>query len=106
MSLNAELIAGFSELVLNSRYDSPKPTPEFHHILWEYCCSRHPMVAVAAPRGHAKSTAGNFAYPLTALLFGYKDFCLILSNTERQAQSFLLSIYQFLIYNALIKEMF
>jgi len=106
VALTQELIASFSEAVLNSRYDSPKPTPDFHHLLWKYCCSKHKMVAVAAPRGHAKSTAGNFAYPLTAMLFGYKDFVLILSNTERQAQSFLLSIYQELIDNELVKSMF
>jgi len=106
MPLRPELIASFSEGVLNARYDSPKPTPDFHLKLWEYCCSPHKQVAVAAPRGHAKSTAGNFAYPLTSLLFGYKDFVLILSNTERQAQSFLMAIYQELVDNEILKEMF
>ena len=57
MELTSEVIYGFSNLLLSERYDDPVATPQFHKDLWELCCDPHPQVAIAAPRGHAKSTA-------------------------------------------------
>lgn len=51
VELDAALVHGTSELFLKSRYDSPQPTPAFHHKLWEACCSEATHVAIAAPRG-------------------------------------------------------
>lgn len=44
---------------------------------------------VAAPRGHAKSTNFTFKDSLHAVLYGYKHYILILSDTSDQAEGFL-----------------
>ena len=45
--------------------------------------------AVAAPRGHAKSTVMSLQNVLHAALYGYKRYILLVSDTEAQAVSFL-----------------
>jgi predicted phage terminase large subunit-like protein len=45
--------------------------------------------AVAAPRGHAKSTNFTFKDDLHAILYGYKHYILILSDSSEQAEGFL-----------------
>lgn len=45
--------------------------------------------AVAAPRGHAKSTNLTFKDGLHAVLYGYKHYILILSDSSDQAEGFL-----------------
>jgi predicted phage terminase large subunit-like protein len=45
--------------------------------------------AVAAPRGHAKSTNFTFKDNLHAVLYGYKHYILILSDSSDQAEGFL-----------------
>lgn len=44
---------------------------------------------VAAPRGHAKSTNLTFKDDLHAILYGYKHYILILSDSTDQAEGFL-----------------
>ena len=44
---------------------------------------------VAAPRGHAKSTNFTFKDSLHAMLYGYKHYILILSDSTEQAEGFL-----------------
>ncbi len=102
MKITPELIRGFSETVLNARYDNPQPTPDCHSEFWEYACSDRRKVAIAAPRGHAKSTAITLAYALTELIFGDKGFLLIISDTEDQAAAFLQNIASELIDNELL----
>lgn len=46
-------------------------------------------LAVAAPRGHAKSTLMGLQNVLHAALYGYKKYILLISDTESQAVSFL-----------------
>lgn len=48
--------------------------------------------AVAAPRGHAKSTVMSLKNVLHAALYGYKQYILLLSDTETQAAGFLEAI--------------
>lgn len=48
--------------------------------------------AVAAPRGHAKSTVMSLKNVLHAALYGYKQYILLISDTETQASGFLESI--------------
>lgn len=45
--------------------------------------------AIAAPRGHAKSTSFTFKDALHAVLYGYKRYILIISDTGEQAEEFL-----------------
>lgn len=104
--LTSEIIFGFQGTLLASGYDSPQPTPDFHKELWELACSDYPRVAIAAPRGHAKSTAMTHAYVLANVLFRHKSFVLIVSNTEGQASQFLGDIKKELAENEDLRELF
>ena len=88
--LDAQTIRGFVMGMLAVKYDRPKPIPEFHDLMWEDACDlEEPLVAEAAPRGHAKSTSITFAYLLAMMLFRVRDFALLVSDTEGQAVEFL-----------------
>ena len=89
MALTAGEIYGFSESLLKSRFDDPQPTPDFHFELWELCCDPHPFVSIAAPRGHAKSTAITHSYVLAEVCFRESSYVMIVSDTEEQAELFL-----------------
>lgn len=89
VQLDAQLVHGIADLFLKSRFDKPQPTPPFHDEMWNLCCSNHKYVAIAAPRGHAKSTAITHSYLLSALLFRTRKFALLISDTEGQAVQFL-----------------
>lgn len=87
--VDSHLVEGFMETFLHADLDQPKITPEFHRELWRLFCSDELYVAVAAPRGHAKSTAGTHAFSLASLIFGADDFCLLVSATEGLAAAHL-----------------
>ena len=87
--IDADVIDGITLGLLAAKYDNPKPIPAFHQEMWELCCSDNPKVAIAAPRGHAKSTAITHAYILSCMLLRIKRFCLLVSDTEGQAAEFL-----------------
>lgn len=104
--LTAEVIQGFSESILALRYDDPKPTPLHHLEMWGLCCSEEPQVAIAAPRGSAKSTAITFAYVLAAVLFREHQHVLIISANEELAAGFLNDIKIELAENEVLQEVF
>ena len=87
--LTAAVLEGFVNSILRKNFDSPSDTPDFHREMWELFCSDHKQVAIAAPRGHAKSTAGTHAYTLAATLFRESDYVLVVSDTVSQAVQFL-----------------
>ena len=87
--LTANTIAGFVRTVLSSKFDGATESPDFHKEMWEMFCSKHPQVAIAAPRGHAKTTGGTVSYGLATLLFRERRFMLLVSDTEAQAMMFL-----------------
>lgn len=87
--LTKDVIAGFVRTVLSSKFDGATESPAFHKEMWEMFCSKHPQVAVAAPRGHAKTTGGTVSYGLATLLFRERKFMLLVSDTEAQAMMFL-----------------
>lgn len=62
--------------------------------------------AIAAPRGHAKSTNFTFKDSLHAILYAYKHYILILSDSSEQAEGFLSDIRVELEENGIIKEDF
>ena len=86
-----------------------RPSPEFHRELdaiWRQgvlkgrypltpadtkAISRLPGVrrAVAAPRGHAKSTNLTFKGTMHSTLYGYKHYPIIISDSSEQAEGFL-----------------
>jgi predicted phage terminase large subunit-like protein len=89
LKLSADVIQGFVGSVLASRFDGQAASPPFHRECWELCCSPEKYVAIAAPRGHAKSTAVTLGYGLATLLFRERKFMLLVSDTESQASLFL-----------------
>lgn len=89
MKLTAEVVAGFVGGVLAGRFDGQSSTPDFHKECWDLCSSDEKFVAIAAPRGHAKSTAVTLGYGLATLLFRQRKFMLLVSDTESQASLFL-----------------
>ena len=92
VELTAELIHGFAGALLSKRYDKATPTPKLHLELWDVCCSPKPLVAIAAPRNHAKSTSITHAYTLANVLFRKRKFVVLVSDTETQAVDFLREI--------------
>jgi len=89
---NAALVESFAGVFLSPRYDEPKPTPRFHREGWELYCSDAPLVGLAAPRGHAKSTAFTHDFALAAVLFRWEPHVLVVSATEKLSLSHLADI--------------
>lgn len=106
MTVNAEVINGFSVGLLAAKYDNPKPIPHFHDEMWEECCKPIHKLVIAAPRGHAKSTAITHAFILAMVLFRVKAFVLLVSDTEGQAVEFLGDIKAELTGNNTLKNTF
>jgi predicted phage terminase large subunit-like protein len=106
MKLTPEIVHGLVESVLSKGFDEPAPTPEFHLELWKEACSDHQFIAIAAPRRHAKTTAGTIAYGLAELLFRQRRFCVIVSDTETQAASFVQQMSMELQTNKELIELF
>jgi hypothetical protein len=106
MKITADVVAGFVGSVLASRFDGQAASPPFHRECWELCCSDHKYVAIAAPRGHAKSTAITLGYGLATLVFRERKFMLIVSDTESQAAMFLQMMKQELTDNQELIDLF
>jgi predicted phage terminase large subunit-like protein len=106
MILTADVISGFSSSLLQKTFDSPVQSPACHKEWWELFCQPHPMVAIAAPRGHAKTTALTHTYTLAAVLFRERSYVLVVSDTISQAVQFLGDIKKELMENESIKSLF
>lgn len=89
VQLDRDVVGGFVNSVLAGRFDGQSESAEFHKECWDLCTGKDKYVAIAAPRGHAKSTAITFGYGLATLLFRERKFMLVVSDTESQASSFL-----------------
>lgn len=87
--LTPETVEGFVGSILAKKFDDPVKTPDFHKEGWKYFTSNNRMVALAAPRGHAKTTGMTVSYGLATLLFRERKFMLLVSDTESQAAMFL-----------------
>lgn len=106
ITFDAKLIKGFSDSLLRPRYDSPLETPRFHEELWELATQPDKLVAIAAPRAHAKSTSITHAYTLANICFRQRSFIIIISDTEAQASNFLGDIKAELTENEDLKSLF
>lgn len=104
--LTPEVVAGFVGSILAPTFEDKAAIPDFHQEMWQYCCSDHKFVAIAAPRGHAKSTAITLGYGLANLLFRERKFMLLVSDTEAQASLFLGNIKQQLQSNEALIDLF
>lgn len=106
VKLTADLIFGLAGALLSKTFDEPAPTPECHIEWWEMCCSKHKRVAIAAPRGHAKSTTITKCYTLASVLFRASDYVLVVSDTYNQACLFLGEIKRELTANEDLIDIF
>ncbi len=106
MQLDAQIIEGFVGSILAKKFDQPAPIPDCHREWWQLCTSPERFVAIAAPRGHAKSTAITHSYTLACLLFRQRQFALIVSDTETQAVLFLQDIKKELEDNEDLQTLF
>lgn len=105
IAITAEMVKGFVDVYLKERFDAAVGTPFFHLEMWDLCTSGGKYVALAAPRGHAKSTSITHAYTLTSVLMRQRDFVLILSDTWSQAVEFLRDLKTELMTNeGIIKD--
>lgn len=102
--LTADLIEGLVNGLLKKNFDSPAEIPECHREWWRMCCADRKFVAIAAPRGHAKSTAITHSFVVASILFRTRSFILVVSDTESQAVFFVEDIKkEFLDNEDLIK---
>lgn len=104
--LNAQMIYGFAASTLHHRFDQPKPTPDVHKEWWDLCCSEEALGAIAAPRGHAKSTTITHTFTIACIVFRERDHILIVSDTEGQAADFLGDIKREFLENEELSQLF
>jgi predicted phage terminase large subunit-like protein len=104
--LNADVVGGFVGSVLASKFDDAVATPAFHREGWQMFTSKDKMVALAAPRGHAKTTGMTVSYGLATLLFRERKFMVLVSDTESQAAMFLGYFMEQLQENTALVELF
>lgn len=83
--LTADRIEAFSGAYLSTRYDEPQPTPDCHREWWARYCSPARSAAIAAPRGHAKSTSLTHDYTLAMVLFRMVQYVIIVGASEEMA---------------------
>jgi len=106
VDINATLIEGFAGSLLSKRFDNPTKTPDCHREWWNLFCEPERYVALAAPRGHAKSTAITHVYTLATSLFRVSPFTVIVSDTETQSVQFLNDIKMELLDNEDLLSLF
>lgn len=104
--LNAEAVEGFVKSVLLPQFDDPAAIPDCHREWWEACCSDHKFVAIAAPRGFAKSTAITHSYVLAKVCFREAEFVVLVADTEAQSILFLNDIKRELLENENLRGLF
>ena len=106
MQVTPDMIQGFVSSILSQGFDGAVESPAFHREVWELCCSNHKHIAIAAPRGHAKSSAVTLGYGLSTLVFRERKFMLLVSDTEAQSALFLGNFKQALQENKDLVELF
>ncbi|MFA5346205.1 MAG: phage terminase large subunit [Candidatus Omnitrophota bacterium] len=85
-------------------------SPAFHEeicdVLMDMSKKRDGRFALAAPRGHAKSTLASFFYVMWSICYCKEHFILILSATANQSEKLLSSISTALETNRTLREDF
>lgn len=106
MIVTPEVMEGFVGSILSSKFDDAVKTPDFHREGWALFTGNDKMVALAAPRAHAKTTGMTVSYGLATLLFRERKFMLLVSDTESQAAMFLGYFKEQLQENQALIELF
>lgn len=106
----AELDIEYFGLAYFPEYIKP-PIPDFHKEIYNDLQDIANgkggyREVIAAPRGHAKTTLFDFLFPLWCILYGKKNFILIVSDSYNQAKEFLANIKNELEDNQGIKDDF
>jgi predicted phage terminase large subunit-like protein len=104
--LTADVVAGFSGSLLQKGFDNAVQSPECHLEWWTLMCSKYPFVAIAAPRGHGKTTAVSGSYVLANVCFRERSYVLLVSDTVSQAVQFLGDIKTQLLSNEQLRQLF
>ena len=106
--LGATSPQAFAEVYLKNNCSAPfsKMHLEMFQKLLDITKSRRAKVAIAAPRGHAKSTIVSLVYVLWCVLYDKEKLILIASNTTEQANTLLKDIKHQLRFNPLISSDF
>lgn len=100
------MIENFAGVFLSPRYDGLAATPQFHREAWAAYCSPDPLVDLAAPREHAKTTACAFVFILAESLFRVSDYTILVGSTEENAAEILSNIIEEVRENEDIREEF
>lgn len=87
--ISADTVHGFISSLLQKSFDSAVESPECHMEWWKLFCEKRSLVAIAAPRNHAKSTALTFGWTMAQLCFRERSYAIIVSDTVAQAVQFL-----------------
>ncbi len=91
-------------------HHTPLPPSPMHAVLYELAReasgSRGRRIAIAAPRGHAKSTVISLASVLWSVLYGHEAYVLLASATQEQARQLLRHIRDELEANRLLRSDF
>jgi len=106
MRINGSHVKAISEGFLKKNYSFAKKTPKMHEEIWQLCCSDKEKVAIAAPRGHAKTTAVSGAFVIASLVTKEKRYVVIIADTEDQASEFLMEIKRELEDNEELRQAF
>jgi predicted phage terminase large subunit-like protein len=106
VKVTAEVVEGFVKSLLLPKFDGAAEIPDCHREWWSLCCSTNKYVAIAAPRGFAKSTAITLSYLLAKLCFRESQFAIIVSDTEAQSILFLNDIKREMTENEHLVKMF
>lgn len=98
----------FSQIYLGHCF-TEEPSPmhvDLFRSLAHVSRDRNGRIAVAAPRGHAKSTVVTLGFMLWSMLSGRENYALIISATKEQAAQHLKHIREEIMGNPLLAEDF
>lgn len=93
------------EHTIDKATGEPTPSAKYHEEIIDLFYD-HNRVAIAAPRGHAKSTVTSFAFAMHEAIYGKKDTIVLISASENQAIQFLERIKNEIETNHRIKNIF
>src|SRR3954465_2063525 len=100
------MVEGFVKEYLLADFAMARPVTSFHREWLEMACLPDPNVALAAPRGHAKSTLYNISFSLAAAVLRAEPFQLKISRSRPLAVEYLRSIKYILTRNEHLIEDF
>jgi predicted phage terminase large subunit-like protein len=100
VNFDARIVEGFVNHYLVPHFARSRAMPDFHREILGLCASDAPNVAIAAPRGHAKTALVNVGFSLAAALLEAHPFQLKISRNRPLAVRFLRAVREILTQNA------